>query len=301
MSIDLHGVIPPLVTPFDEREEVDEQALRGEVRTCLDAGVHGITITGSTGEGHTLTIDESVRVAEVTLDEVGGRVPVVSGIIQDSTRSVIRYGRALRAAGVDGLQITPVHYLFNPGHEGTLAYYAEIGESVEMPIVIYNVVPWNTIQPDTLLELAEQPWIVAVKQSGGDIHKLADLMRAVHETGSRLLVLSAVDALLMSSYQMGAHGAVAGILSVVPKLSVELWDACQRGDFEKAKELHERILPIWRIIEQPDMTARLKCAIELQGRNVGEARRPLLPVTSAVRDQLRDVLAHAGVLTSIAA
>lgn len=301
MSVDLHGVIPPLVTPFDKHEEIDEQALRAEVRTCLEAGVHGVTVTGSTGEGHTLTVEESVRVATITLDEVAGRVPVVSGIIQDSTRAVVRYGKALKDVGVAALQITPVHYLFNPGPDGTIAYYDEIGSAVELPIVIYNVVPWNTILPDTLIKLAQQPWIVAVKQSGGDIHKLADLMRTVHETGSSLRVLSAVDALLMASYQMGSHGSVAGILSVVPRLSVELWDACQAGDFARATALHERILPIWRIIEHPDMTARLKCAIALQGRPVGQARRPLLPVSASVRNEIRDVLAHSGVLEPVPA
>jgi 4-hydroxy-tetrahydrodipicolinate synthase len=300
MTLDLHGVIPPLITPFDEREELDEEALREEVRRCLAAGVHGLTVTGSTGEGHTLTVEESVRVAEIALEEVRGRVPVVSGIIQDSTRAVIRYGKALAATGVQAIQITPVHYLFSPGPDGTLAYYQEIGDAVGLPIVIYNVVPWNTIVPETLLRLAEQSHVVAVKQSGGDIHKLADLLRGVHETKSPLRVLSAVDALLMPSYLMGAHGSVAGILSVVPTLSVQLWDACQAGDLERARELHERMLPIWRIIDRPDMTARLKCAIELQGRRTGPARRPLLPVSAEVRQEIRSVLEHARLTQALA-
>ncbi len=299
--LDLHGVIPPLVTPFDEREDLDQPAFRAEVRRCLKAEVHGLTVTGSTGEGHTLSIDESVRVAEIALDEAKNHVPVISGIIQDSTRSVIRYGRALKETGVDALQITPVHYLFNPGPEGTLSYYREIGEAVELPIVIYNVVPWNTILPETLLRLAEQTWVVAVKQSGGDIHKLADLLRGVHETGSKLRVLSAVDALLMPSYLMGAHGSVAAILSVVPELSVELWHACRDGDLERARALHERILPIWRIMEHPDMTSRVKCAIELQGRHVGEPRRPLLPVSIQVKEQIRAGLERSGVLQPVRA
>lgn len=129
--------------------------------------------------------------------------------------------------------------------------------------MIYNVVPWNTILPATLLQLAEQSHVVAVKQSGGDIHKLADLLRGVHETKSPLRVLSAVDALLMPSYLMGAHGSVAGILSVVPDLSVQLWDACQAGD-------------------------------------LGRARRPLLPVSEEVRREISTVLAHARLSEAIA-
>src|SRR5919204_3791703 len=146
MSLQLTGIIPPLVTPFiPGSEDLDERALRSELRYLLEAGVHGVTLCGSTGEGHTLSVEETVRCAEVAVEEVRGRVPVVIGIIRDSTREVIRYGLALkRVGGVDALQITPVHYLFNPGPEGTYAYYQEIGQAVGLPIVIYNVVPWST-------------------------------------------------------------------------------------------------------------------------------------------------------------
>ncbi|HEX4214101.1 MAG TPA: dihydrodipicolinate synthase family protein [Candidatus Dormibacteraeota bacterium] len=293
--LDLKGVIPPLVTPFDRNEDIDEGAFRDEVRYCLDAGVHGLTVSGSTGEGHTLTEAESLQLARIAVEEAGGRVPVVSGIIQDSTRAVIRYGKALKDAGVDGLQITPVHYLFAPDVEGTIGYYEEIGEAVRLPIVIYNVVPWNTIMPETLIRLADLQWVVAVKQSGGDIHKLADLLRAVRKTGSGLRVLSAVDALLHASYLLGAHGAVAGILSVAPGLSVKLWDACQAQDLTTALDLHERLLPVWRVLDRPDMTTRLKCAINLQGRAVGYPRRPLQPAGPGLRDEIRAALTEARV------
>jgi 4-hydroxy-tetrahydrodipicolinate synthase len=157
--------------------------------------------------------------------------------------------------------------------------------------VIYNVVPWNTIDVPTLLELADQEWIIAVKQSGGDIHKLADLLRAVRASGSGLRVLSAVDALMFPSYLMGAHGSIAAILAVLPQQNVTLWDACQAGDMVTAREIHEAMLPLWRVLEIPsDMTARVKAAINLQGRAVGNPRRPVLPVTSEVAADLRSAL-----------
>ncbi len=294
MALRLEGIIPPLATPFTESQELDEAALRREVRFMLDAGVHGLTIGGSTGEGHTLSIEESCRLAAVTLEETRGRVPVVSGIIRDSTREVIRYGRALKEVGVDALQITPVHYLFNPGEEGMLAYYREIGEAVQLPIVVYNVVPWATIYPPTLLRLAEQEWVVGVKQSGGDIHKLADLLRA--NKSPKLRILTAIDALLYPSFLLGAHGAVAAILTVLPRLCVQLWDACKRRDLDSALALHERILPVWRAVEAPDMPSRIKAALEMQGRPVGPARSPLQPISAAVREEIRMTLVGAGVI-----
>jgi 4-hydroxy-tetrahydrodipicolinate synthase len=197
--------------------------------------------------------------------------------------------------GVDALQITPVHYLFDPGPEGTYAYYQEIGQAVGLPIVIYNVVPWNTIPPETLLRLSEIPEVIAVKQSGGDIHKLADLLRA---NRGRLQILTAVDDLLYPSFALGAQGAIAAVLTVVPDLAVALWAAVQQGDHRTALGLHERILPVWRAINHPDMSARTKAAIELRGRRVGPARSPLQPVSDGVRAEIASALQEAGVLSA---
>jgi 4-hydroxy-tetrahydrodipicolinate synthase len=297
MGPELRGIIPPLATPFTPEGELDEQALRAEIGHLLDRGVHGLTVCGSTGEGHTLSVEETVRISEIAVAESRGRVPVVTGIIRDSTREVIRYGRAVREAGVDGLQVTPVHYLFSPGEEGTYAYYEAIGNAVGLPIVIYNVVPWNTVSPGLLLRLSEIPQVAAVKQSGGDIHKLADLLRA---NRGRLRVLTAVDDLLYPSFMLGADGAVAAILTVLPELCVRLWDACRRGDHREARALHERLLPVWRAVNHPDLPARLKAALELRGRRVGPARPPLLPVSAAVRAELEAALDQAGAMQALA-
>jgi 4-hydroxy-tetrahydrodipicolinate synthase len=297
MGPELRGIIPPLATPFTPEGELDEQALRAEIGHLLDRGVHGLTVCGSTGEGHTLSVEETVRISEIAVAESRGRVPVVTGIIRDSTREVIRYGRAVREAGVDGLQVTPVHYLFSPGEEGTYAYYEAIGNAVGLPIVIYNVVPWNTVSPGLLLRLSEIPQVAAVKQSGGDIHKLADLLRA---NRGRLRVLTAVDDLLYPSFMLGADGAVAAILTVLPELCVRLWDACRRGDHPEARALHERLLPVWRAVNHPDLPARLKAALELRGRRVGPARPPLLPVSPAVRAELEAALDQAGAMQALA-
>ncbi len=295
MSLQLTGIIPPLVTPFTAgSQDIDEDALRPELRYLLDTGVHGLTLCGSTGEGQTLSVDETVRCAEIAVQEARGQVPVVIGIIRDSTREVIRYGQALKQVrGVDALQITPVHYLFNPGPEGTYAYYQEIGEAVGLPIVIYNVVPWNTVSPELLLRLSGIPQVIAVKQSGCDLHKLAELLRS---NNGRIQVLTAVDDLLYPSFALGAQGAIAAVLTVVPDLAVALWDAVNRGDHKTALALHERILPVWTAINHPDMSSRAKAAIELRGRKVGSARRPLLPVSEQVRREIAEALQQAGVL-----
>jgi 4-hydroxy-tetrahydrodipicolinate synthase len=269
MSLELRGIIPPLATPFTSEGELDEEALRAEIGHLLDRGVHGLTVCGSTGEGHTLSVEETVRISEIAVEESRGRVPVVTGIIRDSTREVIRYGEAVREAGVDGLQVTPVHYLFSPGEEGTYAYYEAIGGAVGLPIVIYNVVPWNTVSPELLLRLSEIPQVAAVKQSGGDIHKLADLLRA---NRGRLRVLTAVDDLLYPSFMLGADGAVAAILTVLPELCVRLWDACRRGDHPEARAA--RAAPAGLARDEPSGPARAAEGGPRAARPAGRAGAP---------------------------
>ena len=284
------GIIPPMVTPFTDDGEVDQRAFREEVRVLLAAGVHGLAVGGSTGDGHTLSIAETCQLVQIARAEVGGRVPIIAGIIQDSTRAVIAYGKALRELGVDALQITPIHYLFAPTEEGTFDYYRRVGDVVGLPIVIYNVVPWNTISPRMLLRLSEIEQVVGVKQSGGDIHKLADLVKL---NQGRLQIFTAVDDLLFPSFVLGAQGAIAAILTVMPQLCVALWDACQAGRFDEARALHERLLPVWRAINAPDMPARSKAAIELQGRRVGPPCHPILPATPEVRAEIAAALEEA--------
>ncbi len=289
-TLALHGIIPPLATPFTDDESLDEAALRREVEAVLAAGVHGITVTGSTGEGHTLDCEELVRASSVAVEAAAGRVPVVAGIIRDSTREVVRCGRAVRAAGVAALQVTPVHYLFQPDERGSIDFYRRIGDEVGLPIVIYNVVPWNTLSPELLMRLSELTQVVAVKQSGGDIHKLARLLTMA---GDRLTVLTAVDDLLYPSFLLGAQGAVAAILTVLPDLCVALWNAVQQGRLEEARRLHERILGVWDALAGADLPVRVKAALALRGRPVGPPRHPLLPATPAVVEQIRRALATA--------
>ncbi|HEX6500845.1 MAG TPA: dihydrodipicolinate synthase family protein [Micromonosporaceae bacterium] len=294
MTLDLHGIIPPLVTPFGADESVLEDAVRAEVRLHLDAGVHGICVTGSTGEGASLSAQDTVAVARAAVKECAGSRPVIAGIIRDSLSDVVRYGQALKETGVDALQITPVHYLFTPDGETTFAYYERIAAEVGLPIVVYNVVPWATIDPVTLARILDDiPLVVAVKQSGGDIHALATLLH-LGPTGGK--VLTAIDDLLYPSFTLGAAGAIAATLTVVPGLCVDLWNATQAGDHATALAIHNRLLGVWQAIGGPNMPARIKVALAMLGRDGGQARSPMSPVTDAERAQLEQALRDAGVL-----
>ena len=293
-SGEIGGIIPPMVTPFTEGGSVDYEAFRGEVDHLIGLGVHGLAVGGSTGEGHTLSGEESLELTRVAIEAAEGRVPVVAGIIVDSTQQAVVRGRALREMDVAALQITPVHYLFTPDEQAMYDYYATIAREVGIPIIIYNVVPWAYATPDLLTKMiSEIDEVIGVKQSSGDMHALAELMILLGDQG---LVMAAVDDLLYPCFALGSHGAIAAILTAVPELCLTLWNAVQEGRSGDARDAHEKLLRVWLAISAPNLPARVKVAMRLQGRKGGLSRSPM-PMPSADEERvIASALSEAGVL-----
>jgi 4-hydroxy-tetrahydrodipicolinate synthase len=295
MDTRIHGIVPPMVTPFRADDTIDEEALRAEARYLIEtARVHGLAVAGSTGEGHAMTTAEVRRVTEVVADEARGRVPVITGVITDSTASAIERGKAVRDLGVTALQVTPVHYLFRPDDDAMVRHFEALSRGTGLSIIIYNVVPWTYLSPQLLARiLTSVEGVIGVKQSAGDLKLLADLLLLV---GSRSRIMTAVDALLYPSFALGAHGAIAAILTALPRLSVQLWDAVQAGDHKQALALHERLLPVWNAIAQDNLPANVKHCLGLQGRPAGVPRPPMPETSRAQAASIRQALIDAGVL-----
>ncbi len=276
----IRGIIPPATTPFTADGAIDFSAHRAQLRWLLDAGVHGLAVGGSTGEGHTLEIEEFRRLIAETLEEVGDKVPVIAGIIVDSTRDAIRRAKAVADLGVAALQVTPVHYLFRPHDEAMLAHFRALAEATQIPVIIYNVVPWSYLSPALLCRvMREVPGVIGVKQSAGDLKLLADLLLSARQEDR---ILSAVDALLYPSFALGAHGAIAAILTAAPQSSVALWEAVEAGDHARARDLHSRLLHLWNAIAADNLPACTKFAQTLQGC---PGRFPRAPMPAASPEQ----------------
>jgi 4-hydroxy-tetrahydrodipicolinate synthase len=290
----LEGIMPPMVTPFDEREEIDEAALRNETRYLLEVGVHGLVVCGSTGEGYSMTAEEVGGVTEVVRDEAGGGVPLITGVIANSANVAIALGLAAKEAGADGLMVTPVHYVFRPTEEGNIDYYRRIADAVGLPIVIYNVIPWNVVPVKLAVRLVEKVGAIrGIKQSGGDIHGLADMIKAL---GERIPIMSALDDVLLPSFILGAKGAIAAICTIAPELCLDLWEAAKDGDLRRGVEIHRKLLPIWRAVGKADMPSRAKEALRMLGRPTGRARSPLIPIGKKARREIETALKEAGIL-----
>ncbi|MEM7427832.1 MAG: dihydrodipicolinate synthase family protein [Pseudomonadota bacterium] len=288
----LHGIVAPFTTPFREDGQIDFPLIKGQVDWLVEAGVHGLAAGGSTGEGHVLDRSEYQELISATLEAIDGRVPLVAGIIANSTSEVAARGHLVKDRGVVALQVTPPHYLFRPDDDAMVEHFRAIHAECGVPILIYNVVPWCYLSPDLLLRIMDEvPGVAGVKQSAGDMKLFADLMRRAKPHN---LIFSAVDALLYPSYQLGARGAIAAILTAAPGPSVALWNAVKDKDWDTARDLHERLMPVWDAVGVDNMPSLVKYAQSLQGVAAGLARKPTSPATEEQKAQVRSALEGLG-------
>lgn len=290
MRTDLTGIIPPIVTPFTANGDVDEQAFRGVVRFMVKKKVHGICVGGSSGEGHTYSAEEFKRLNEIACEEVNGAIPVVAGIIVNSTRDAIARAASIAHLPIAGLQVTPVHYVFKPDDDATYKHFKALSESTKFPVIIYNVVPWNYLSPALLVRIMkDMPGVIGVKQSAGDLKLMADLLINLPK-GKK--VFSAVDALLYPSFALGAHGTIAANPAAVPGVCINLWNAVQAGDHKKAKEIHEALLRFWNTIAFDNLPANIKFSLSLQGCETGVPRMPMPATTPEQAANIRREMDH---------
>ena len=290
MGKKFYGVIPPIVTPFDDNGDIDEAKLRREVRLMIDSGVHGLSFASSTGEGSMLTDEEIARGVSIVQSENKEGLPLMVGIIRVSARQAISAGLAAKKAGADALMCTPAFYppYYHGPYDGdNYKYYQEISDGVDLPIIIYNVIGNNPIVPDTMEKICKIKNVVGIKQSVGGIHSLTDM---INVNGKNTLVFGAQDDLMFVSYMLGAVGAISAILTVFPKLMVEQWDAVQAGDIQKALDIHYRVLPVWRLIEGSSFPGKLKAALKIMGRDCGKARTPIITPNDDELEELRKAL-----------
>ncbi|MEC8084023.1 MAG: dihydrodipicolinate synthase family protein [Pseudomonadota bacterium] len=295
----LHGVIPPATTPFDAHGDIQFDAAGRQIKWLIENGAQGVAVGGSTGEGQTLDREEFRDLIAASTDAAAGQVPVIAGIITDSTREAVIRGKMIRDLNTAALQVTPVHYLFKPSDDAMVEHFRTLAGETGQKIIIYNVVPWTYLSPALLLRIMDEvPDVIGVKQSAGDLKLFADLM-ADARPGN--LIFSAVDALMYPSYTLGAHGSIAAILSAAPRASVDLWDAVKAGDHARAHDLHLKLLALWNALMPHDnLPASTKFAQSLQGCPAGVARQPMAMPDAAHQARIKTALDALGTLAAAA-
>jgi len=286
--MEIKGLFTAIVTPFDKRGNLDEEGLRENIEFQIENGVDGIVAVGTTGESATLTEEEHKRVLEISLDQVNDRCLVIGGTGSNNTAEALNYTKHAYDIGLDAvLMITP--YYNKPTQEGLYRHYKKIADSIDIPIILYTV-PSRTmvnIEVETTKRLSEIPNIVAIKDASGDLNQVS---REIMECGGDFSVLSGDDSLNLPIIALGGKGAISVASNIVPKMMSEFIHSALNGDFKRARELHYRLYPLFRVLFIETNPAPVKAAMEMMGMPSGNPRLPLVEVSKESKERIKNVL-----------
>ncbi len=287
------GVIPAIITPFTPDDRVDCEGLVENLQFLSDAGVSAVVPCGTTGESATLSTAEHGKVIDCVIKHAD--VPVIAGTGSNNTSEAIALTKHAEDAGADAaLLITP--YYNKPNREGLLRHFTMIAESVEIPIILYNV-PGRTqlnMTPDVVSELAKIDNIVGIKEASGDLQQVSWIIERTRDMD--FTVLSGDDALALPIMSLGGAGIISVAANLVPETVVKMVQAFESGDMKTALEMHYDLSPLVRALFLETNPVPVKLAMELCGFPSGHLRLPLYRGTSATEDALRDALSRLGVL-----
>jgi 4-hydroxy-tetrahydrodipicolinate synthase len=278
----------PIVTPF-KRGKVDDKALVSLVKWHLKKGSHAMVPCGTTGESATLDYDEHIRVVEVTVKTVGGKVPVIAGTGANSTDEAIDLTVKAMDVGADGALLVAPYYN-KPTQEGLYQHYKKISQSVKgFPMVLYNV-PGRTavnLLPSTVARLAEIKNIVGIKEATGDMKQVSEVIRLC---GDKIAVYSGDDFTTFAIYALGGKGSISVTANVMPRESARMWEAWRNGDFDKARDLHYMLDPLNYAMFYETNPLPVKTALAMMGKIKEEFRLPLCKMSDENRKRLKKML-----------
>lgn len=290
MSVNLHGILTALITPFAADGSLDEAALRKLVERSIKGGVNGVVTCGSTGEFSAMTNVERKRVVEVVVEAAAGRVPVVAQTGATTAREAIELTQHAERVGADVAMIVTPYY--EPiSIEETIDYLKTVCASVKLPVMLYNIPPATgvNLDPDTVAKLATEIENVRyIKDSSGNMEQAIQL---IHHHADKIETFIGWDVLTLSGLLEGAAGIVAGAANVVPEQLAAVYSAVQSGDLDKARSLWNVAYPVVDgLLTEPFIPA-IKAALQLQGDDYGQPRLPIHPAPAATVERLRGLLA----------
>ena len=291
-NVPIKGIIPPILTPMNADETINEQELRNQVNREIDAGVHGIFAFGTNGEAYALTAAEKDRVLEIVIEETNHRVPVYAGTGCVTTRETVEMSKKAEAMGADVLSvITP--YFAAASQDELYAHYMEVAAAVDMPIVLYNIPArtGNALAPATVARLAKDaPNIVGAKDSSGNFDNMKQYIELTRDLGKDFSVLSGNDSLILPALVFGGQGGIAGCANVFPGTMVEIYEAFAAGDMERAMKVQDSIRTLRAVFKYGNPNTIIKIAAGLLGYPVGSCRRPFCQLSDEGMEALRKAL-----------
>jgi 4-hydroxy-2-oxoglutarate aldolase len=295
MSSKLHGIFPPIVTPFRDGE-VDPDAIAHNLRLWNETGLAGYVALGSTGEFVHLSPDERARVIATVREHTPADRALIAGTGSMTTAETIRLTQQAAELGADAaLVVTPFYYTGQMTDAALRAHFTAVADASPIPVLLYNVPMFTHVNMavETIARLAEHPNIVGIKDSSGNV---AQLSAIVQSTPEDFVVLAGSAAVLHPALTVGANGAILAVANVVPELCVEIAQRVAENDHATARQRQAILTRIAGVVGRYGIGG-YKAAMELRGYRGGQPRRPLLPPDDAGREAIRRVLAETGFLS----
>jgi 4-hydroxy-tetrahydrodipicolinate synthase len=287
---DLKGIIPPLVTPFDQAGAIRYDSFERNIDKYLETGIDGFLVAGSTGESVYLEHSEKLKLTEIARKRIPSSKMVLAGTGCESTEATIELTKEVADYGVDAVLVkNPFYYKSQMSFDVYMAHYTAVADASPVPLIVYNVPVFTGVPLESrlVIELAKHPNIRGMKDSSGDVKLISETVWSSDR--AKFSVVAGTGATLLHTMTAGARGGIVALVCAAPRAMLELYRAYVSGDLKKADAIQRIIAPAANAVTSKHGISGLKYAMELEGFQPGIVRRPLLPIKTAQQEDLQQI------------
>jgi 4-hydroxy-tetrahydrodipicolinate synthase len=288
MTGEWRGVFPAATTQFLPDLSIDVRSTLAHVDKMIDAGVHGLIMLGTVGENCSLEYGEKLEILKATIDHAAGRVPVLSGVAECTTALACRFARDAKRIGASGLMVLPA-MVYKSDPRETMTHFRAVAAASDLPIMVYNnPVSYHVdITPEMFAELADEPRLVAIKESSENVRRITDLRNIC---GDRYTLFCGVDDLVLESLLLGADGWVSGLVNAFPAENRLLWDMATAGRWAEALAVYRWYTPLLHLDTHVKLVQYIKLAVQECGLGSERVRPPRLPLVGEERERILAII-----------
>lgn len=282
------GVFPAATTQFHPDQSLNLPATMAHLDQMIDAGIHGLIMLGTVGENCSLEYSEKLEVLKATVEHVAGRIPILSGVAECTTARACKYAADAQRIGLEGLMVLPA-MVYKSDPRETIVHYRAVAKATALPIMVYNnpVSYGVDITPEMFVELADEPRLVAIKESSENVRRITDLKNAC---GDRYALFCGVDDLVLESLLLGATGWVSGLVNAFPAENRLVWDLARAGRWEEAREVYRWYTPLLHLDTHIKLVQYIKLAQQECGLGSEMVRAPRLPLEGEERERILAII-----------
>ena len=291
MKVNWKGVFPAITTQFHADQSLNLEGTARHLETMIAAGIHGVVFLGTVGENTALEYHEKLTILREMKQVVRGRIPVLTGVAEYTTALACRFAQDAEKIGLDGLMVLPA-MVYKSDERETLTHYRTIAHATGLPIMVYNnPISYSVdISPEGFARLADEPTLVAIKESSEDVRRVTDLRNIV---GNRYVLFSGVDDLVLESVMLGSEGWIGGLVNAFPEENNALWELATAGQWEAARALYRWYTPLLHLDTKVKLVQYIKLAMQETGLGSEMVRAPRLPLEGAEREEILGIIRRA--------